>query len=55
MPMRILVTGGREFDDKELLFGILDRLHQERQVSLVIHGAAKGADNGAMWARSISS
>ena len=43
--MRILVTGGREFDDKELLFGILDRLRQERQVTLVIHGAAKGADS----------
>lgn len=43
--MRILVTGGREFDDKELLFTTLDRLHQEREVTLVIHGAAKGADS----------
>ncbi len=45
MSMRILVTGGRKFDDKELLFEFLDRLHQERSITLVIHGAARGADS----------
>ena len=43
--MRILVTGGRKFDDKELLFNFLDRLHQDRSITLVIHGAAQGADS----------
>jgi ABC-type Fe3+-hydroxamate transport system substrate-binding protein len=45
MPMRILVTGGRKFADKELLFTFLDRLHQERGITLIIHGAAQGADS----------
>jgi ABC-type Fe3+-hydroxamate transport system substrate-binding protein len=45
--MRILVTGGRRFDDKELLFTFLDRLHRERSITLVIHGAARGTDSFA--------
>ena len=47
MSMRILVTGGRRFDDKQLLYTFLDRLHQERSITLLIHGAAQGADSFA--------
>ncbi len=45
MSIRLLVTGGRKFDDKELLFKFLDRLNRERSITLVIHGAAHGADS----------
>jgi len=43
--LRVLVTGGRDFADRDLLFDGLDELHQERGISLIIHGAAKGADS----------
>jgi hypothetical protein len=50
--MRILVTGGRDFTDKDLVDATLDRLHAERKFTLVIHGAARGADWLAEeWAR----
>jgi hypothetical protein len=38
---RILVCGGRDFDDAELLFAVLDALPQPL---IIIHGAARGAD-----------
>ena len=50
--MRVLVTGGRDFEDRALLVEALDRLHQERGVTTLIHGAAEGADALAgEWAR----
>lgn len=49
--MRILVTGGRNFANRPLLTATLDRLHAERPITLVIHGAARGADTLAgEWA-----
>lgn len=49
--MRILITGGRDFDDREMLFLALDRLHSELGFTLLIHGDAKGADRLAgEWA-----
>lgn len=51
--MKVLVCGGRAFDDKQLLFGSLDRLHAEYRFDTLIHGAARGADTLAdAWARS---
>lgn len=51
--MRLLVCGSRTFEDKDYLFGRLDRLHAERTVSLVIQGGAPGADTLAYeWALS---
>ena len=45
--------GGRDFIDKGLVAATLDRLHAERKFTLVIHGAAKGADSLAEeWAKS---
>jgi len=49
--MRVLVCGGRKFSDYQLLAQTLDALHCERAFSLLIHGAAKGADTLAHeWA-----
>jgi hypothetical protein len=48
--MRVLVCGGRTFDDWERLAGVLDGL-ESMQASVIIHGAAPGADTLAgRWA-----
>lgn len=49
--MRVLVTGGRDFGDRELLFGALDRLHAVHGFTALIHGDANGADRlSGEWA-----
>jgi hypothetical protein len=49
--MRILITGGRDFADRDMLYRVLDQLHAEHSFSVLIHGAAKGADRLAgEWA-----
>jgi hypothetical protein len=49
--MRVLVCGGRSFDDLPLLDRTLDELHAERPIAAVIHGGAVGADTMAhFWA-----
>lgn len=49
--MRLLVCGGRDYNDRERLFAALDAAHAHKPVTLVIHGAAKGADTLAgEWA-----
>lgn len=43
--MKILVCGGRDFQDYDLLKTTLSALQVERgEFSLIIHGAARGAD-----------
>lgn len=50
--MRILVCGGRDFEDYDHLVLVLDALHAAKNVTLVIHGGARGADELAgQWAR----
>lgn len=50
--MKILVTGGRDFNNKDLLFDTLDKLHAESPITLLIHGASRGADSLASeWAK----
>lgn len=50
--MRLLITGGRNFDDRDLMWSTLDRLHAEHHFTLLIHGGARGADRLAgEWAR----
>ena len=50
--MRILVTGGRDFDDRVLAFRELDAIHSVTPVITMIHGAASGADTLAdEWAK----
>jgi hypothetical protein len=49
--MRVLITGGRDFGDRELLFGALDSLHAAHGFTTLIHRDAKGADRLAgEWA-----
>ena len=51
-PMRLLACGGRDFGDAAFVARCLDRVHAERGVSLLIHGAARGADSlAAAWAK----
>lgn len=53
MQQKILVCGGRDYDDREQIFRVLDSAHLTNPVVLLIHGAAKGADTlAAEWARS---
>jgi hypothetical protein len=42
--MRVLITGGRDFSDRELLFEALDRLHAAHSFTVLIHGDANGVD-----------
>ncbi|MEZ5943915.1 MAG: DUF2493 domain-containing protein [Planctomycetaceae bacterium] len=49
--MRVLVTGGRKFDDIQLLETTLEDVHESEAISVLIHGAANGADTLAgEWA-----
>lgn len=51
MLIRLLVCGGRDFTDRAAAFAAIDRVHAERGVALLIHGAARGADTLAgEWA-----
>lgn len=47
----VLVCGGRDFNDRELVTQTLNRIHRERKIRLLIHGGAGGADQLASdWA-----
>lgn len=49
--LRVLVCGGRDYDDIERINAVLDELHEKRPIGLVIHGRATGADTlGGVWA-----
>ena len=49
--MRVLVCGGRDFDDLPLLGDALERVHARHVITLLIHGGAQGADTAAHhWA-----
>jgi YspA, cpYpsA-related SLOG family len=51
--MKVLVTGGRSFSNRSLLFAILDGLHDGHAFTTLIHGGASGADRLAGdWAAS---
>ena len=53
--MRVLVCGGREFEDADDLQASLDAFHEGARgpIELLIHGGARGADSLAgEWAKS---
>lgn len=51
MSRAVLVCGGRDFRDYNLLTSVLDELHREEPIWLVVHGDARGADRLAgLWA-----
>ncbi len=50
--MRVLVCGGREFANRQMLDETLNRVHLERGITLIISGGARGADAMAEgWAK----
>lgn len=49
--MKVLVFGGREYNEIAIVHDELDRLHREEPITLLIQGGAPGADScGKMWA-----
>jgi hypothetical protein len=42
--MRVLVCGGRSYDDRNALWRALDTAHSKRPITLVIHGDAGKVD-----------
>lgn len=42
---RVIVCGGRDYADRDELFGALDRFHAKHGISCVIEGGARGADS----------
>lgn len=52
MALRILVCGGRDYQDWKRVYKALDHLQAKRGISCIIHGAAPGADTlAAQWAK----
>ena len=49
--MRLLVCGGRDFNDRDYIFSCLDRFHALHSIDVLIDGGAPGADSIANeWA-----
>lgn len=49
--MRIVVTGGREFNDQRVISRALRAVHEKHGISCLIAGGARGADiNCQAWA-----
>ena len=49
--MRVLVCGGRSYNDYSIVAQILDDFHRKDNITLIIHGACTGADTMAeQWA-----
>lgn len=42
--MRVLVCGGRDYDDATMVCGILDGINRSTPISILIQGGASGAD-----------
>jgi hypothetical protein len=42
--MKIVITGGRLFDDKEMMFHVLDKIHKKTPIEKIAHGDCTGAD-----------
>lgn len=50
--MRVLVTGSREWRDREMVFSALDTFHEVNGITAIIEGCARGADHFAEeWSR----
>lgn len=44
MKRTVLVCGGRDFDDVNLLWETLDAMHASKPIWLIVNGGARGAD-----------
>lgn len=50
--MKVLVCGGRDYNNYQKVKETLDRIHAQYPITLLIHGDAKGADKlGERWAK----
>lgn len=45
--MKVLVCGGRDYDDKRALTRELTKIHMKQKITMIIHGGARGADQMA--------
>lgn len=53
--MKVLVCGGRDFDNRAFVWSKLDALHAERKFTALMQGGARGADAlAAEWGRTKS-
>jgi YspA, cpYpsA-related SLOG family len=49
--MIVLVTGGRNYADRDRVFQVLDKIHASSPITLIVQGGATGADRHAfVWA-----
>ena len=49
--MIVLICGGRDFDNADLVRRTMDRLRADRRISYVVQGGSRGADAlGQQWA-----
>lgn len=52
--MRVLVCGGRDYDDRDHIWGVLNTIDAKTRIDVVIHGCATGADSeGMVWAQTM--
>ena len=52
--MKVLVCGGRNYNEKAIVFSTLASIHDSENITEIIHGGASGADNLAdVWAKSM--
>ena len=51
--MKVIVTGGRDYDERAFVYETLDTIHRNVGITLLIEGGARGADRlGRDWAKS---
>lgn len=49
--MKVLVCGGRNYTNYTRMKCVLNDLHREREITMIIHGDARGADRmSGQWA-----
>lgn len=49
--MKIIISGGRDYNDRDFVYMVLDHVHRERVITLLIEGGARGVDRlGRDWA-----
>ena len=46
--MKVIVCGGRSYNDKIMVYETLSAIHREQPISILMHGDATGAD---YWAK----
>lgn len=50
--MRVLVCGGRDYDNRDHIWNTLCHLDAKRRIEVIVHGCAPGADTeGMLWAQ----